>query len=78
MSFLGRIRRRVNARIELTRARMRIRGMVDYDLIGRLCGFMLFPFVIYVCCGSMQNYSNMKIHDALEERRIKTSSQISR
>lgn len=69
MRVLSRLRERVRARLELARARMNMRGIADHELIGRYCGLMLFPFVLYVCLGSMQPYSDQRIRNALKDRR---------
>jgi hypothetical protein len=71
MSFriLSAVRHRIKARYELARARMQLRNLMDYELIGRYCGLLLFPFVIYVCVGQMQGYSDDRIRDALAGRK---------
>jgi hypothetical protein len=48
---------------------MQLRNLMDYELIGRYCGLLLFPFVIYVCVGQMQGYSDDRIRDALAGRK---------
>lgn len=52
-------------RADLFRARMRMRQILDYELIGRYCGLLLFPFVLYVCVGQMQSYSDHRIRSAV-------------
>lgn len=53
-------------RLELMRARMHIRGILDYELIGRYCGILFFPFVLYVCIGKMEGYSEARIQKYLK------------
>lgn len=53
-------------RLELMRARMHIRGILDYELIGRYCGILFFPFVLYVCIGKMEGYSEGRILKCLK------------
>ncbi|CAJ1010440.1 hypothetical protein Q4I28_005754 [Leishmania naiffi] len=60
---------RARARLELTRARMQLRNLCDYEIIGRYCGLLLFPFVIYVCVGQMQGYSESRICDCIARRK---------
>lgn len=71
MSFrmLRAVRHRVKARYELARARMQLRNLMDYELIGRYCGLLLFPFLIYVCVGQMQGYTDDQIRNRLAARR---------
>ncbi|KAH9599118.1 hypothetical protein LSM04_007643 [Trypanosoma melophagium] len=68
MNIFQRLHYRLVARYELMRARMAMRGIVDHELIGRYCGLALFPFTLYVCCGSMQTYRTNRVRDALEKR----------
>lgn len=69
MKLLAALKHRVVARVQLTRARMQLRDVRDYELIGRFCGLLLFPFTVYVCVGQMQGYSEDQIRDRLVTRK---------
>lgn len=66
--MLKRIRIRAERRMDLMRARMRMRRILDYELVGRYCGLLFFPFVLYVCVGRMQGYSEGRIRRALKNQ----------
>lgn len=63
--MLKRIKGYAERRYDRMRARMHLRNVMDYELIGRYCGLLFFPFVIYICVGKMQAYSEGRIHKAL-------------
>lgn len=63
------IQSRLRARYELARARMQVRQFLDYEVIGRYCGLLLFPFVVYVCVGKMHSYSTNQIQEHLSQRK---------
>ncbi|KPI87728.1 hypothetical protein ABL78_3201 [Leptomonas seymouri] len=69
LRILSAVRHRIRARYELARARMQLRNLTDYELIGRYCGLLLFPFIPYVCVGQMQGYTDDQIYDRLAERK---------
>ncbi|KPA80707.1 hypothetical protein ABB37_04879 [Leptomonas pyrrhocoris] len=69
LRILSAVRHRLKARCELARARMQMRNLMDYELIGRYCGLLLFPFVIYCCVGQMQGYADDQIRDRLADRK---------
>ncbi|CCW59759.1 unnamed protein product [Phytomonas sp. EM1] len=62
------LRKRIRSRMELTRARMNMRRLLDHELIGRYCGLLFIPFVMCVCIGRMNKYSENRIRDALNMR----------
>lgn len=65
MGMLQWIKRSIRGRYDLARARAQMRGVQDHELLGRYCGLMLFPFVIYVCVGSMGGYTDDRIRQSL-------------
>lgn len=69
LHILRAVRHRMQVRYELTRARMQMRNMMDYELLGRYCGLMIFPFVLYFCVGQMHGYSDDQIRDRLANRK---------
>ncbi|KAK7200219.1 hypothetical protein NESM_000073400 [Novymonas esmeraldas] len=68
MKVLSVLKHRARARLELARARMQLRSLRDYDLIGRYCGMLLFPFIVYVCVGQMHGYSQEQVRHRLSHR----------
>ncbi|CAD2218663.1 hypothetical protein AGDE_01301 [Angomonas deanei] len=68
MGLIGSLLQRAKHKKEIFVARMQVRKIADFEFIGRLCGMLFFPFVVYVCCGSMQDYSNARITDALNKQ----------
>ncbi|CCW67263.1 unnamed protein product [Phytomonas sp. Hart1] len=69
MKLFSVLRNRIRSRLELMRARMNMRRILDHELIGRYCGLLFIPFVMYVCIGRMNIYSDNRIRDALKTQR---------
>ncbi|AYU80781.1 hypothetical protein conserved [Leishmania donovani] len=69
MKLLSVLKHRARARLELARARMQLRNVCDYEVIGRFCGLLLFPFTVYVCVGQTQGYSESQIRDRIASRK---------
>lgn len=57
-------------RLALMRARMDMRRILDYELIGRYCGLLFFPFVVFVCIGRMESYSEARIQKSLKNAAV--------
>ncbi|GET90572.1 hypothetical protein, conserved [Leishmania tarentolae] len=69
MKVLTILKHRARARLELARARMQLRNICDYEIIGRYCGLLIFPFIVYVCVGQMQGYSESQIRNRIATRK---------
>ncbi|CAG9578017.1 conserved hypothetical protein [Leishmania major strain Friedlin] len=69
MKVLSVLKHRARARLELARSRMQLRNVCDFEVIGRSCGLLLFPFIVYVCVGQMQGYGESQIRDRIASRK---------